>query len=136
MAAEFPLPHVNATYPIPLYFEIQPEEFVVSKTVYDDNGADYKLQHGGAGLKRWIVRYEGLSLTEAAVLDSWVATMFYNSDEGSAVGANFREHVPGSAWTSGSGTLYSAVHIAPGGYRKSHTKTWSQNREFILEKRP
>ena len=107
VAAEFPLPHVNASYPSPLYFEIQPEEFVVGKTVYDDNGADYKLQHGGAGLKKWLLRYDGLDLTQAAVLDSWAATMFYSPDEGSAVGANFREHVAGSAWTSGAGTLYS-----------------------------
>lgn len=136
MAAEFPLPHVLSTNPIPLYFEIQAQEFVVGKTIYDDGGADYKLQHGGSGVRRWLLRYDGLDLTQAAVLDNWAATMFYSPDEGSAVGANFREHVPGSAWTSGAGTLYTGVHIAPGGYRKSHTKVNSQAREFILEKRP
>ena len=136
MAAEFPLPSVSGSNPIPAFFEQQPEEFVVGRTIYDDNGADYKLQHGGSGVKRWSVRYNGLDLTEAAILDSWAATMFYSEESGSAVGANFRHHVAGTLWSDASGTLYTNVHIAPGGYKKSHTRTWNQSREFILEKRP
>lgn len=136
MAAEFPLPSVNSSYPIPAFFELQPEEFVVGKTVYDDGGADYKLQSGGAGVKRWIIRYLVLTIAQAAILDSWVATVFYSPDEGSAIGANFRDHVPGTAWSDTSGTLYSNVHIAPGGFRKGHSRVHIQSREFILEKRP
>lgn len=134
--SEFPLPHVNSSYPIPAFFEAAPEEFVVDRTIYDDNGADYKLQHGGSGRKTWIIRYTTLSLAQAAILDAWVVSMFYDPENGSAFGANFREHIPGSSWTSAGGALFANVHIAPGGFKKSHTKSWSQSREFILEKRP
>lgn len=136
MPAEFPFPSVSASNPTPLYFEMLPEQFVVGKTVYDDNGADYKLQNGGSGVKQWIVKYDGLTLTEAAILDAWVVTMFYSDDEGSAYGANFRHHVAGTLWSDTSGTLYSGVHIAPGGYKTRHSVVGAQAREFILEKRP
>lgn len=136
MPAEFPLPSTNAANPIPLHFEKEPEQFIVGKTLYDDGGADYRLQHGGSGVKRWSIKYDGLTYAQATILDNWAASMFYSEDEGSAYGANFREHVPGTLWSDASGTLFSGVHIAAGGYRKTHTKTWSQAREFILEKRP
>lgn len=136
MPAEFPLPHVNSTYPIPSVFEIQPEEFVVGRTIYDDRGADYKLQVGGSGRKGWLLRYGPISLAQAAILDAWAASMFYSPEEGSAYGANFREHIPSDSWTSSAGALFSNVHIAPGGYRKGHGRTvYGQTREFVLEKR-
>lgn len=113
-----------------------PEQFVVSRTLYDDSGADYKLQHGGVGHKRFIVRYDGLTLAQAAILDAWVMTMFYSEEEGSAYGANFRHHVAGTVWTDTSGTLFSNVHIAPNGYKTSHSKVGIQMRELLLEKRP
>lgn len=138
MAAEFPFPSVSGSNPIPMFYEALPESFVVGRVIYDDNGADYKLQSGGNGVKTFLVRYDGLTSTEAAILDAWAATMFYSEDEGSAVGANFREHTIGDLpWTSTAGTLHSNVHIAAGGYKRSHTK--QQNcvaREFVLEKRP
>lgn len=129
MPAEFPLPSVSSSNPVPLFFEMQPEEFVVSRTIYDDSGADYKLQHGGVGKKTWIIRYDGLLLAEAAILDAWAASMFYDPENGSAYGANFRDR--------DTGVLYTNVHIAPGGYKVSHLKTATiQAREFILERRP
>lgn len=136
MPAEFPLPSVSGSNPIPLYFEMLPEQFVVNKIIYDDNGADYALQTGGVGLRTWILRYDGLTLAEAAILDAWVASMFYSEDEGSAYGANLRTHIAGEAWTSTNGTLYSNVHIASGGYKTTHSKVWSQAREVVLEQRP
>src|SRR5688500_9081764 len=114
MPAEFPFPHVNGAAPIPSFFEAQPEEFVVGRTIYDDNGADYKLQTGGVGKKTWTIRYGPISLAQAAILDAWAISMFYSPDEGSAYGANFREHIPGTDWSSAGGTLYANVHIAPG----------------------
>jgi|ERR1051325_7321278 hypothetical protein len=135
MPAEFPLPSVSGSNPTPLYFEMLPEEFSVGVTKYDDGGADYKLQHGGSGVKRWVIKYDGLTTAQSDILDAWVASMFYSEDEGSAYGANFRHHIPGEAWTSTAGTLYANVHISPGGFKKSHTKTWIQAREFQLEKR-
>lgn len=135
MPSEFPLPSVNSSYPIPLYYEMLPEEFVVDRTIYDDSGADYKLQVGGTGKKTWIIKYDGLSLAEAAIIDAWVASMFYSPDEGSAYGSNFRHHIAGEVWTSTNGTLYSGIHIAPGGFRTSHTHVGIQSRELVLEKR-
>ena len=136
MPSEFPFPSVNSAYPIPLYFEMLPEQFVVNTIIYDDNGADYALQTGGVGLRTWIIKYDGLTLAEAAILDAWVASMFYSEDEGSAYGANFRHHVAGTLWTDTSGTLYSNVHIAPGGYRTSHGHVAVQAREITLAQRP
>lgn len=137
MPANFPLPCENAAYAAPLFFEKSAEEFVVSRTIYDDNGADYKLQSGGSGKITFIFKFDGLTTAEAAVHDAWVATMFYSEDEGSAYGANLRDHTAGdAAWTSTAGTLYANVHIAPGGFKKSHEKAWIQSREYVLEKRP
>jgi hypothetical protein len=136
MPAEYPSPSVSGSNPEPLFYEAAPEEHVVNRTIYDDNGADTALQTGGVGRKVWAIKYDGLTLAQAAILDNWAASMFYSPEEGSAYGANFREHVPGTVWTDTSGTLHSNVHIAPGGYKKGHAKTWSQSREFILEKRP
>lgn len=135
MPAAFPSPAESASNPHPLFWELAPEEFSVSRTIYDDSGADYKLQHGGSGRKVWTIKYDGLTKAQADILDAWAASMFYSEETGSAYGSAFRDHVPGTAYTDTSGTLYSAVHIAPGGYRKSHVKSWSCAREFVLEKR-
>jgi hypothetical protein len=128
MAAEFPMPSVSGSNPIPSYFEQMPEEFVVGKTEYDDGGADYKLQAGGNGVRRWIIRYVVLSAAAASILDAHLASTFYSNEQGSAIGFNFRDR--------DTGTLYSAVHYAPGGYKKDHLKTHIRSREIILEKRP
>lgn len=128
MAAEFPMVSVSGANPILSYFEAIPEEFVVSKTIYADNGADYKVQAGGSGMRRWILRYTVLSIAAAAILDAHLASTFYSEDEGSGVGFQFRDR--------DTGVLYSNVHYAAGGYKKDHTKTWSRSREIILEKRP
>lgn len=134
MAAEFPFASVNAAYPIPLYYEMLPEEFVVGKTIYDDNGADYKLQHGGSGLKRFLLRYDGLLAADTAILDAHLTSCFYSEGEGSAYGFNFRHHIAGEAWTSTNGTLYANVHYKT--YRKDHSKVWICSREIELEQRP
>lgn len=134
--AEFPLPSVSSNNPIPLFFELAPEEFIVTRTIYDDNGADTALQSGGSGRLVWTIRYDGLSLAQAAILDAHVAAAFYSPDEGSGFGFNFRHHIPGDTWSSTAGTLYANCHYAPGGYTKSHTHTGSQARQIIIEKRP
>jgi hypothetical protein len=134
--AEYPLPSVSSSNPIPLFFERAQEEFIVNRTIYDDNGADTALQAGGSGLIVWHIRYDGLTLAEAAILDAHLATAFYSADEGSAYGFNFRHHIPGDTWSSTAGTLYANCHYSPGGYSKSHTHTGSQAREIVIEKRP
>lgn len=132
--AEFPLPSVSSSNPIPLYFELQSEGFSVGRTVYDDGGMDTALQ-SSLGVKTWLVRYDGLTLAQAAILDNWAATTFYSEDEGSAYGFNFRHHVAGTLWSDTSGTLYGSVHLAPGGYKRSHTHATILAREFIFVKR-
>jgi hypothetical protein len=133
-AAEFPLPSVTGSNPAPLFYEALPEEFVVGKTIYDDGGADFRLQAGGAGVRRWILEYDGLTDAQAAILDAHLATTFFSPDEGSAVGFNFRAHVPGTVWTDTSGTLYANVHYEK--YEKGHKKTWANKRTITLVKRP
>lgn len=126
--AEYPFPSVSASNPIPLFFEQEPEQFVVERTLYDDGGVDTKLQHGGSGKRTWIVRYDGLTAAQAAILDAHLTSAFYSEDEGSAWGFNFRDYR--------TATLYSNCHYAPGGYKVSHTKVWSNAREVVIEKRP
>jgi hypothetical protein len=134
VAAEFPSPSVSGSNPIPLFYEELPQEFIVGQTTYDDGGADFKLQAGGSGVRRWRLDYDGLTLAEAAILDAHLAACFYSSDQGSAVGFNFRAHVPGTVWTDTSGTLYSNVHYEK--YETGHSKVWSQKRSVVLIKRP
>jgi hypothetical protein len=134
---EFPLPSVNASYPIPLFYEVEVEEMVVSRHIYDDNGADYAAQAGGSGLITYTLKYNGLTAAQAAILDAHVTLAGYSSANGSASGFNFREHTIGdAAWTSVAGTLKANVHYAPGGYKKSHIKQNNCSREIILEWRP
>ena len=83
-----------------------------------------------------VIRYDGLTIAEAAILDAHVAASFYSPDEGSAYGFNFRHHIAGDTWSSTAGTLYANCHYSPGGYSKSHTHTGSQAREIVVEKRP
>lgn len=135
-ATEYPLPSVSSSNPTPIYFELLPEEFVVGKTVYDDNGADYRLQAGGTGKKTWIIKYNGLTAAQAAILDAHMLSAFYSPDEGSAAGFNFRHHIGGDFWSSTAGTLFSNVHYSAGGYKTSHSKVFNHAREVILEKRP
>lgn len=120
------MPSVSGSNPVPLYFELLPEEFVTGRTIYDDNGADFKLQHGGIGVKRWRLDYDGLTAAQAAILDAHLAAAFYSPDEGSAFGFNFRDR--------DTAVLYSNVHYEK--YEKSHMKTWIQKRSVTLVKRP
>jgi hypothetical protein len=126
--AAFPMVSVSGSNPPTLYFQSEPEEFVVNKTVYDDGGADYALQVGGSGVRRWVLRYGGLTAAQAAILDSHLASAFYSPEEGSAYGFSFTDR--------DTGVTYTGVHYAPGGYKKDHIKTWNCSREIVLERRP
>lgn len=136
MPSEFPLPSVNSTYPVPLFYQEEPEGFRVHRTIFDDNGHEKSLQAGASGVRTFSIRYDGLFPADSLILDTWAESMFYDPENGSAYGANFRCHVPGTIWTNTSGELLANVYIAPGGYRKSHSQATIQSREFILEHRP
>lgn len=135
MPSEFPFPSVNSSYPTPLYYQEEPEGFRVHRTIFDDNTHEKSLQAAASGVRTFRIRYDGLTLAEALILDTWAESMFYDPENGSGYGANFRCHVPGTVWTNTSGDLLSNVYIAPGGYIKSHSQATIQAREFILEKR-
>lgn len=122
----FPMP--SAGGPPLLFFEMLEEEFSVDRTIYDDMGADTALQHGGNGKKTWIFKHGGLTSAQAAVIKAHLASAKYSPDQGSAIGFDMTDR--------DSGTLYSNVHYAPGGYKQSHTKTWIWSFEITLEKRP
>lgn len=126
--AEYPMPSVSASNPWPLLFFMQPELYQVSVAEYDDGGLDFALQCGGSGIKRWILRYDGLSQVQAAILDAHLASAAYSEEHGSARSFNFRDK-----FTT---TLYTNVRYAPGGYARSHVHIGCQSREVVLEKRP
>lgn len=134
--AEFPLPSVSGSNPIPLFFEQQTEEFKVSLTTYDDGGVDTALQAGGSGRLPWIIKYDGLTLAQVAILKAHVASAAYDPENGSAYSFNFRAHIAGDSWTSTAGTLYSGVRYSAGGFVLSHSKTWIWSVEILLEKTP
>lgn len=124
--AEYPLPSVSATNPRPLVWYKVPEEFQVSFTQYDDGGRDLALQHGGNGVKRWILNYDGLDTTQAAVLDAHMLTAKLDAEGLSAYGFNYRDR---------DGTLYSNVHYER--YeRPAHQFLNSQARGIQLVKFP
>lgn len=124
--AEFPLPSVSGSNPIPLYFESILPTFKVSLTEYDDGGEDVMRQAGTSGRRMWIVKYDGLTEAEAAILDAHVASAYYDDANGSAESFNLRDR--------NTAVLYSGVRYAPGGYAQSHTKSVIQSREILLKK--
>lgn len=126
--AEFPLPSVSGSNPAPLFFEAQTEEFKVNVVLYDDNGADFMLQAGGSGKLGWILKYDGLSLALMTIIHNHVVSAAYDPENGSGRSFNLRDR--------DTGVLYTNVRYAPGGYTRSHTKTWIWSIEIILEKRP
>ncbi len=126
--AEYPMVSTSASNPRPLFFDALTEEFRVHMTIYDDNGADFALQAGGSGKRTWILRYNGLERSEAAILDAHVASAAYDPENGSGRSFNFRDR--------DTAVLYTNVRYAAGGYVRNHTNIDSQSREVILEKRP
>lgn len=99
--AEFPLPSVSSGNPIPsVWYQMQPEIFQVAFTEYDDGGRDFKLQHGGTGIKRWFLFYTVQSVTSVAILDAHAFSAKIGADGLSAFGFNYRDR---------DGTLYANV---------------------------
>lgn len=105
-----------------------PERFQVDSTEYDDGGRDTKLQNGGNGIKSWVLNYDGLNQTWAAILDAHaLAAKLANGDGPSANTFSFRD-----PWDA---TLYSGVRYLS--YeRPAHNKRWAQARQVVLVKYP
>jgi hypothetical protein len=124
--AEYPMPSVSGSNPDPLFFKQMPEIFQVGFTQYDDGGRDFKLQNGGSGIKKWLLKYDGLTEAQAALLDAHKDTAKLDENGVSAFAFNFRDKI--------STTLYSNVRYTR--YVVDHTKRWSQSREVELTKFP
>lgn len=102
--AEFPLPSVSGSNPFPnVWYQVQPEIFQVGFTEYDDGGRDFKLQHGGVGIKRWFLLYTGKGVADVAILDAHALSAKIGPDGLSAFGFNYRDR---------DGTLYANVRYA------------------------
>lgn len=124
--AEFPTQSLSGNNPQPLVWYQIPEEFQVGFTQYDDGGRDFKLQHGGGGIKRWSLTYDGLTEAQAAILDAHKDSAKINGDGLSANGFNYRDR---------DGTLYANVRYEK--YeRPAHSKKWIQSRNIQLVKFP
>lgn len=95
--ADFPSVAFTAS-PFPLIVQELTEESQVEFTEYDDGGRDTALQNGGAGIKRWLLFYDALTLAQAATLDNHALTARINSDGLSAYTFNFTDR-NGNAYT-------------------------------------
>lgn len=125
--AEFPLPSVSGSNPIPsVWYEVQPQAFQVGFTEYDDGGRDFKLQNGGSGIRRWVLVYTVLSAALAAILDNHMLTAKLSGEGLSAFSFNYRDR---------DGTLYSGVRYEK--YeRPQHRRLHNQQRVIMLVKFP
>lgn len=124
--AEYPLPSVSGSNPNPLIWYQLPEEFQVGSTDYDDGGKDVKLQHGGTGIKRWVLQYNGQTAAQIAPLDAHMLLARLDANGLSANTFNYRDR---------DGTLYSGVRYEKF-ERVAHSKIWSQARNVQLVKFP
>lgn len=124
--AEYPLPSVNSSNPIPSVWYQLPERFQVGSTDYDDGGKDVKLQNGGNGIRRWVLNYVNISATQAALLDSHMYAAKISEDGLSAHVFNYKDK---------DGTLYANVRYQS--YeRPAHVKSHIQSRSVVLVKYP
>lgn len=86
--AAFPSVAFTAS-PYPLVLQELTETFQVAFTEYDDGGRDTALQHGGVGIKRWLLFYDGLTTAQAATLDTHMLSARLNGDGLSAYTFSF-----------------------------------------------
>ena len=113
--SEYPMVSTSGSNPPVNHFTELPEKFSGAKTTYDDGGIDAALQHGGTGVRRWILKYEGLTAALYAIILSHFNTAKWLEDEGiSAFTFNFRARDSGVLYT---GCRYTKFEV-------SHTKTW------------
>jgi hypothetical protein len=117
----FPLPAAGG--PRYLYFHQFQQDWsaVTDKHIYEDGGASFVMRND-EGPIRWTIRYDGLSLTEAATLDA------HRADAGGEV-FGFQLVNPRTSVT------YTGVHYDEE-YAEDHEKTWINSREIHLIKRP
>lgn len=75
----------------PSYYNEEDAEYPGTKTVYQDEGADF-FSYADTPVRRWTIQYTspgGLTASEAALFTTLAATSKYNRSEGSLLGFDF-----------------------------------------------
>jgi hypothetical protein len=123
MVAEFP---TNTTL-IRLYEDEMPGQHPVTVSPrFRDGSRDFNLD-ADVKIRQWQIKYDGLTLVQAALLDDHVEAARYNDETGSAYSFPF---------TPRGGSVLANVRYAPSGYQRRHIKTDIQARDVILIKYP
>lgn len=107
--------------------EEQPKEYAVSVSPpFADGGREFNIDADQA-IRRWVIRWGGLTTTEADSITAHVDSSKFSPEVGSAYGFSF---------TTRSGEALSNVRYDRGGYRRTHTKSWFWAVEVVLVKYP
>jgi hypothetical protein len=106
--------------------ELEPTYAVSASPQFADGGRDFNLD-ADQKIRRFVIRYMGLTAAQADLVTAHMDSAKYNPEAGSAYGFDF---------TTRAAEALSNVRYAPGGYRRTHTKTWSWVVEVMLVKYP
>lgn len=110
----------------PFEEEQEPTYAVTKSPQFADGGCDFNLD-ADQKIRRWVIRYIGLTSTEADTVTTHMDSAKYSSEVGSAYGFSF---------TTRSGEVLSNVRYDRGGYKRTHTKSWNWFVEVVLVKYP
>jgi hypothetical protein len=116
----------HATLYRPFEEELEPTYAVSKSPQFADGGCDFNLD-ADQKIRRFVVRYTGLSAAEADTITAHMDSAKYSPEVGSAYGFSF---------TTRAGEPLSGVRYDRGGYRRTHTKTWNWTVEVLLVKYP
>ncbi len=102
---------------------------ITYKYEYEDDGASF-LERAPAPVRRWVLKYTGLTETEAKVLDDFLDTVKLS------IGFNWTEPRD-YPMTGASGNAYTSQEIFIEKFeRPDHQQLWNQSRNVTLIKRP
>ena len=125
--AVFPSLAASSSNPRPLIFYKMPNVYQTAFTEYDDGGRDFALQHGGTGIQRWYISYDGLTAVEAAILDSHAESAKLGPDGFSAYTFGFTDRDTSVVYT---GVRYQSYE------RPAHKNKDIQSRTIVLVRFP
>jgi hypothetical protein len=121
--AAFP---THATLYRPFEEEREPDYAVSVSPPFVGGGRDLNLD-ADLTPREFFIRYTGLTEAEAASITTHAAAAKYSRRDGSAYVFSF---------TTRAGEVLANVRYAPGGYTRTHNKTWNWTVEVILIKEP